>query len=399
MRIVVAPDSFKECLPAREVAAVIADALRDALPGADVVECPLSDGGEGLLDVLAAAFGGERMYARVPDPLGRPVQAAYLLSGRTALVEVARACGLQLLSRDERNPLLASSRGVGELLLASWNAGARHFIVGLGGSATCDGGAGMLSVPRIRETLREASFEVFYDVDVPFCGPRGAARVFAPQKGASPADVEILEARMQEQARRLAAMGGHWASAGSDVGAGSLPGAGAAGGLFSVPGAGAAGGLFSVPGSGATGGLVGSGCGLDSVPGAGAAGGLGGAFAAAFGASLVRGIDRVLSLSGFDKAFEGASAVITGEGRSDHQTLSGKVPYGVLQHCRDRVPVLLLSGRIQDAPALRQAGFAILEEVSPADLPLDKALDPRVARHNLTLATKQILRKYLSKHL
>ncbi len=350
MRIVVAPDSFKECLPAGEVAAVIADAARAVLPGADVVECPLSDGGEGLLDVLAAAFGGERMYARVPDPLGRPVQAAYLLSGHTALVEVARACGLQLLSRDERNPLLASSQGVGELLLAAWDAGARHFIVGLGGSATCDGGAGMLSVPLIRETLREASFEVLYDVDVPFCGLRGAARVFAPQKGASPADVEILEARMQEQARRLAAMGG-------------------------------------------------SGCGLDSVPGAGAAGGLGGAFAAAFGAKMVGGIGRVLSLSGFDQAILGADIVITGEGRSDHQTLSGKVPYGVLQHCRDRVPVLLLSGRIQDAPALRQAGFAILEEVSPADLPLAKALDPRIARHNLTLATKQILRKYLSKHL
>lgn len=350
MRIVVAPDSFKECLPAREVAAVIADTFRDALPGSDVVECPLSDGGEGLLDVLAAAFGGVRMYARVPDPLGRPVQAAYLLSGRTAIVEVAQACGLQLLSRDERNPLLASSRGVGELLLAAWDAGARHFVVGLGGSATCDGGAGMLSVPLIRETLREASFEVLYDVDVPFYGPRGAARVFAPQKGASPADVEILEARMQEQARRLAAIGS-------------------------------------------------SGCGLDSVPGAGAAGGLGGAFAAAFGAKMVGGIGRVLSLSGFDQAVLGADIVITGEGRSDHQTLSGKVPYGVLQHCRDRVPVLLLSGRIQDAPALRQAGFAILEEVSPADLPLAIALDPRIARHNLTLATKQILRKYLSKHL
>ena len=378
MRIVVAPDSFKECLPAGEVAAVIADAARAVLPGADVVECPLSDGGEGLLDVLAAAFGGERMYARVPDPLGRPVQAAYLLSGRTALVEVARACGLQLLSRDERNPLLASSRGVGELLLAAWNAGARHFIVGLGGSATCDGGAGMLSVPLIRETLREATFEVLYDVDVPFCGPRGAARVFAPQKGASPAAVEILEARMQEQARRLAAMGAFRASGGIDGGAGALSGAGAAGGLDSVPGAC---------------------CGLDSVPGAGAAGGLGGAFAAAFGAKMVGGIGRVLSLSGFDQAVLGADIVITGEGRSDHQTLSGKVPYGVLQHCRNRVPVLLLSGRIQDAPALRQAGFAILEEVSPADLPLAKALDPRIARHNLTLATKQILRKYLSKHL
>ena len=109
---------------------------------------------------------------------------------------------------------------------------------------------------------------------------------------------------------------------------------------------------------------------------------------------MVGGIGRVLSLSGFDQAVLGADIVITGEGRSDHQTLSGKVPYGVLRHCRDRVPVLLLSGRIQDAPALRQAGFAILEEVSPADLPLAKALDPRIARHNLTLATKQILRKY-----
>ncbi len=340
MKLVIAPDSFKECLSAREVAEAVASALRAVLPVAEILEYPLSDGGEGLLEVLQTSFGGRLCTASVAGPLGRPVAAKYLLSGDTALIEVAQACGLTLLSPEERNPLLASSRGVGELLLEAFRSGARHFIVGLGGSATCDGGARMLSVPGIRETLREASFEVLYDVDIPFCGPRGAARLFAPQKGASPADVEILEARMLEQEHRLDSIGP---------------------------------------------------CSVADVPGAGAAGGLGGAFAAAFGARLECGIDRVLALSGFLQAMDGATAVITGEGRSDRQTLTGKVPFGVLRHCKGTVPVYLLSGSIQDASALLQAGFTHLEPVSPPELPLSEALQPLTARRYLSQAATRII--------
>mgnify|MGYP002622619337 CR=1 FL=1 len=341
MKIIVAPDSFKECLPAREVASVMAETLRRALPGVDVVECPLSDGGEGLLDVLSPVFGGEIRYATVQDPLGKPVLARYLLSGSKALVEVAEACGLQRMAPAERNPLSAHTRGVGELLLEAHRQGARQFLVGLGGSATCDGGAGMLSVPRIRETLRDASFEVLYDVDIPCTGSSGAVRCYAPQKGAAPEDLEVLEERMLAQVKRLERE---------------------------------------------------SGISLADVPGAGAAGGLGAAFAAAFDATLSPGIGRVLTLSGFSGALDGASAVITGEGRSDLQTLSGKVPYGVLQSCApSAIPVYLVSGRICNPRALLDAGFAQLAEVSPPDLSLHEALERDNAIRNLTLAITRLL--------
>jgi len=336
MNIVVAPDSFKECLASEEVGRTVASALRELDPSLHVTVCPLADGGEGMLSVLAPALQAHLREAVVSDPLGRPVRAQYGVAGKTALVETARACGLQLLSERERNPLLTSTRGVGELLLDAFRQGCRHFIVGLGGSSTCDGGEGMLSVPGI-EALREATFEVLCDVRNPLVGPEGAARVFGPQKGASPAQVEVLERRMLSWADTLGRQTG-------------------------VP--------------------------VADVPGAGAAGGLGGAFLAYFKASLASGIGRVLDLVGFDAAVAGADAVITGEGRSDSQTLSGKVPYGVL--LRSPAPVYLLSGRIQDLPSLLAAGFTACEEVSPRSLPLREALRREVAMQNLSSATKRL---------
>ena len=201
MKVVIAPDSFKECLPSPRVAAALAAGVKARWPMAQVVEIPLADGGEGTLDVLAAAMGASVFEAPVHDPLGRPVTARYGVVQDTAIIEVAQAVGLSLLAPGERNPLKASSAGLGELLLAAYDRGCRHFIVGLGGTATCDGGAGLLDVPGI-ERLQECRFELLCDVDAPFVGPRGAARVFAPQKGASPEDVELLENRMQEQAAR-----------------------------------------------------------------------------------------------------------------------------------------------------------------------------------------------------
>ena len=339
MKIIVAPDSYKECLPSRDVSKTLGDALRSALPGSDIVELPLADGGEGTVDVLTSAMGGHIASACVSDPLGRPVQAQYGVAGDTAVIEVAQACGLALLSPEERNPLQTSTFGVGELLLAAWNNGCRRFIVGLGGSSTCDGGAGMMAIPGLRDILSGATFEILCDVDAPFVGPLGAARVFGPQKGASAAEVEVLEQRMKEKADAM---------------------------------------------------LEETGIDISSIPGAGAAGGLGGAFMAYFGAVLQPGIDRILDLLHFDSAVKGADLIVTGEGRSDRQTVSGKAPFGVLRRSAG-VPVALLSGRIEDRDALLRSGFRWVLEVSPKDIPLNMALQPGPARQNLQFAVSRLL--------
>lgn len=335
MKIILAPDSFKECLTATQVAQAMAQAVHEVCPSAQWVSMPLADGGEGTLDVLAPALGASIREVTVSDPLGRPVTARYGVAGETAIIEVAQACGLQLLKPGERNPLIASSRGVGELLIAACADGCRHFLVGLGGSAICDGGVGMMSVPGIRDL---ASVELLCDVNAPFVGPSGAARAFGPQKGASPQDVEVLEGRMTECARQMLA------ETGVDV---------------------------------------------RQMPGAGAAGGLGGAFMAYFGARKVSGIGRILELVRFSEAVKEASLVITGEGRSDAQTLLGKVPLGVLQNA-GKVPVALVSGRIDDREALVSAGFHPVVEVSPRNLPLREALIPSVALQNIQSAVKTL---------
>lgn len=313
----------------------MAQAVHQAYPSAEVIPIPLADGGEGTLEVLVPALGATLREVTVSDPLGRPVRARYGVAGETAIIEVARACGLQLLKPAERNPLIASSRGVGELLMAAYAEGCRHFLVGLGGSAICDGGAGMMTVPGIRNLT---SLELLCDVSAPFVGPTGAARAFAPQKGASPEEVEVLETRMMNLAARMEK------ETGVDV---------------------------------------------RQMPGAGAAGGLGGALMACLGARMVSGIGRILELVHFSDAVEDASLVITGEGQSDAQTLQGKVPYGVLQNAKG-TPVALLSGRIVDRPALESAGFHPVVEVSPRHLSLREALTPSIARRNIQSAVKTL---------
>ena len=334
MKVVVAPDSYKGCLSAREVAGTLASALRERHPDWDVVEFPLADGGEGTVDVLTSALGGAFCEAAVSDPLGRPVTARYGLLGDTAILEVAEACGLKYVEPSERNPLRADTYGVGQLLLAARSRGAGRFLIGLGGTATCDGGAGMMRVPLIREALRGCRIDLLCDVAIPFTGPEGAARAYAPQKGASPEDVEILEKRLEALSETM---------------------------------------------------LRETGVDVRTLPSAGAAGGLAGAFQAWFGATAVSGIDRVLDLAGFDAALSGADFVLTGEGRSDRQTLSGKVALGVLRRAKD-VPVLLVSGRIDHPEALAAAGFSRLAQVSPDGLPTEEAVRPEVAEENLRRA-------------
>ena len=317
----------------------MADAVRSSLPTCNLRIFPLADGGEGTLDALVPALGGRMEQVTVQDPLGRPVSARIGLAGETAVVEVAEACGLGRLRPEERHPLSASSYGVGQLLLAARQCGCRHFLVGLGGSATCDGGLGMMQVPGIREALAGCQMELLCDVDAPFVGPTGAARVFAPQKGATPQEVEQLEARLVKCAKMMAD------DTGLDV---------------------------------------------SYLPGAGAAGGLSGALMAYFGARKESGIGRILTLLGFDADLPGADLVITGEGQSDRQTLQGKAALGVL-HRAGTIPVALVSGRIQDRAALQSAGFQYLEEVTPATMPQADALNPATARQNLRSATLRLL--------
>jgi len=329
MKAVVAPDSFKECLDAPEVASTLAGVIRCRFPEWEVVECPLSDGGEGFASILTDALGGSRVPVTVSGPLGEPVDAFFGKVGDLGIVDAASACGLALVPAGKRNPLLTTTRGVGELLVAACRGGCRRLIVGLGGSSTCDGGEGMLSVDGIRDL--PVPIEVLCDVRNPFVGSDGAARVFGPQKGADPAMVEVLERRMQGRAEAIRR------ETGIDV---------------------------------------------SSIPGAGAAGGLAGAMMACLGARLVPGIDTLLDLLRFDRLVADADLVITGEGRSDRQTLSGKVPSGVLRRSAGH-PVYLLSGQVQDADLLRAAGFSHVMAVTPPGQPLPEALKPETARENL----------------
>lgn len=338
MKVIVAPDAYKECLEAPRVASVLADALRRAQPSWEVVECPLSDGGEGFAYIVTEALGGVRIPVTVTGPLGHPVQAFFGKAGETGIIDAASACGLSLVPTSLRNPSFTTSRGVGELMVAAFQAGCRHLLIGLGGTATCDGGEGMMQADCISRLRGQASVEVLCDVDNPFVGSRGAARVFAPQKGADAAMVEVLEERMVRRAAQIL----H--ETGTDV---------------------------------------------SCLPGAGAAGGLAGALAAYFGARMAPGIDTVLQYTGFQQKITGADWILTGEGCSDVQTLSGKVPMGVLKHAGS-IPVILVSGCVKDREMLLEAGFAEVIEVTPPGQPLTEALLPEMAEMNLQAAIRRL---------
>ena len=279
------PASLKGVLSASVAAAALAEGFRRS--DVDAIEVPVADGGEGTAEVLAATLGGEWRAATVSNPLGRPVRARYLLlPGRSAVVESAEAVGLALLQPDERDPWRASSRGLGELIQAALAERLTSLLVCLGGSATMDGGAGL------REVIDSLPVETVVACDVrnPLLGERGAARVFGPQKGASPDAVELLEARLARM-RELA-----------DVA--ELPGAGAAGGL--------------------------------------------GAALAALGAELVAGAELVLDLVRFRERLEGVALAVTGEGAVDRTSAEGKATGAVVRACREEgVRCVVFGGRVE----------------------------------------------------
>lgn len=355
MKIVIAPDSFKESLSAAGVASALARGLRQALPTAEIRECPLGDGGEGTLDAVLAATGGEVREVRVTGPLGEPVTArwGWLAEQRTAFVEMASASGLELVPRARRDVRVATSHGTGELLRAALDAGAERLVLAIGGSATNDGGAGVLQALGVRlldaqgQALapggaalaslasldltdlhpRLAAVEVVIaaDVDNPLCGPQGASQIFGPQKGASPEQVRELDAALAHFATVTAA------TLGRDV---------------------------------------------SKQPGAGAAGGVGFAALAFLQATFRPGIEVVAELVGLEEALQGADLAVTGEGRLDGQTLRGKTPAGVLRLAqRHGVSVVAVAGSLGEGyDALYQQGLAAAFSLVPGPLSLEEAL-------------------------
>lgn len=340
MRVLICPDKFAGTLTAVQVAEAVAEGWHSTRPDDETSTRPLADGGPGFVDVLAAAVGGQRLPAATVDPLGRPVTGEILLVDHTAYLESAQACGLHLLSEQERNPRTTTSYGLGVLITTAVESGARRIVIGLGGSATNDAGAGMLAAlgsppldaagyvlpyggaaltaaaalggaPR----LRGVSLVAATDVDSPLIGVYGASSVFGPQKGASREDVLLLDSALERFAGVLEK---------------DLPGC--------PPG-------------------------LAMLPGAGAAGGLGAALLA-LGGWCESGIDLVRRLSGLDAALDRADLVITGEGSFDAQSLRGKVVAGVAAAARDRgLPCLVLAGQVS-AGRRESAAIGVTESYS-----------------------------------
>jgi len=343
--VLVAPDSFKGSLDAAEVADAVSRGVSEVLPGCTVVCLPVSDGGEGLVDVLASAFRGEFVRSRVSGPLpGQQVEARWGIGaeGKIAIIEMAEAAGLLLVPPDRRDPKRTTTFGVGELLVSALDRGVDSIIIGIGGSATNDGGAGMAEALGVRfldaagmplerggaallgltsidvrgldKRLKRVNIEVACDVNNPLVGPNGASAVFGPQKGGTPADVELLERALDRYREVLAG------SLGIDV---------------------------------------------QAIPGSGAAGGLGAGLAAFCHARLKRGIDIVLDATGFDEQMGNADLVITGEGRIDMQTRYGKTIAGVMERARRYgKPVIAVVGSVEGEMDSYIGGEGMLDMIS-----------------------------------
>ena len=323
--VVCAPDSFKECLSAASVARAMALGVRDAVPSLDVIEIPMADGGEGTVEALLATRHGEWVGATVTGPNGTPIDAEYGLidHGRTAVIEMAAASGLALVPEPKRDALTATTRGTGELIADALDRGCNHILVGLGGSATTDGGAGMaaalgakflddqnrelpegggalaqlaaIDISGIHPKLKQCKVEAACDVHNPICGPHGAATVYGPQKGATP-----------EMVRRLDAGLAHYAACIKDQ----------------------------------------LGIDIKEVEGGGAAGGTAAGLIVFAGAILRPGLDMVASACGLETAIANAALVFTGEGCMDHQSANGKTPVGVGRlAARYDVPCIAIVGR------------------------------------------------------
>ena len=369
MKIVIASDSFKGSLSSMEVAQAATRGIKAVYPDCHVIAVNVADGGEGTVEAVVEALGGEIVTTTVSAPLGRPIQARYGIAGNKAIIEMAAASGLPLLCPEERNPWLTSTHGTGELIMDAMRRGCRQFLIGIGGSATNDAGTGMLQAmgfrfydnqnqeiehccggtmhmiariddSKVAECVRQSQFTVACDVDTPFCGKDGAAPIFAPQKGADPDMVARLDAGMASLAEVIE-------------------------------------NKYHIN--------------IVPVAGAGAAGGMGGGFRAFLNATLKRGIDMVLNAIEFDQIIAGADLIITGEGKIDIQTAKGKTAAGVLARAKAQdIPVIAIGGCVERCESVEQMGFAGIYPITEEKLPLEIAMQAEVAAMNIEKTIKKI---------
>jgi glycerate kinase len=355
VKIVIAPDSFKECLTAAQVANAIETGFKEIIPDAEYVKVPVADGGEGTLQSLVDATGGRLIEVPVTGPLGNQMHASFGLfgDGKTAIIEMARASGLELVAPQDRNPLIATTFGTGELIHSALDQGVTKIIVGIGGSATNDGGAGMMQALGVRlldengkelpyggaklkdlsridiskmdERLKSVEFVAACDVDNPLLGENGASAIFGPQKGATPEMIEQLDQALEHYANIMQ----------KDLGVS-----------------------------------------VQNESGSGAAGGMGAALLGFLNASLEPGIDIVMDAVSLPEKIKGASLVVTGEGRIDGQTAQGKTPVGVARIAKlEDLPVVALAGSIgHGVDAVYDQGIDALFPVVHGAVSLEQAL-------------------------
>ena len=373
MKVVVAIDSFKGSLSSIEAGQAVKAGVLAAHPDANVIIKPLADGGEGTTDAFIEGLGGQRIDLTVTGPMGSPVSCyyGYLEKDKTAIIEMASASGITLVPAHQKNPLTASTRGVGEMILHALEKGCRHFIIGIGGSATNDAGIGMLKAlgysfldeqgldvgegaqalgkvasidaKNRHPLLDDCQFRIACDVTNPLCGENGATYIYGPQKGVTEAQKESLDHDMA-----------HFA----DVTETTLN------------------------------------CAFKNYPGAGAAGGLGFAFLSYLHASLSPGVELILDAINLSDALNGADIVVTGEGQLDRQTAMGKAPVGVAKLAKAHgAKVLAFSGSVtKEAVACTQAGIDAFFPILRRIVTLEEAMDPSTARSNMTASVEQVFR-------
>ena len=373
MHIVVAPDSYKGSVGAFQAAEAMKEGVTKAFPSANVTLLPMADGGEGTVETLVYATGGSMQHVEVTGPLGKKVQGYYgvLGDGQTCVIEMAVASGLHLLHQEERNPLFTTTYGTGELIQHALNAGYTRFILGLGGSATNDGGAGMLQALGVKlldeqgvpltfggaalqqlahidltefdARISQCEFLIASDVDNPFIGERGASYIFGPQKGATKDMVETLDAALH-----------HFADCIEQT--------------------------IHIR--------------IHDMPGAGAAGGIGGAFLAFFPSTLRRGVDIIAETVQLEQYVTNADLVLTGEGQTDYQTKFGKAPMGVAQIAkRHGVDVIIISGSVgEQVEELFPYGVRSVHSIMDRPMSLEYAMQH--ATELIAKCTEQIVRTY-----
>lgn len=368
----IAIDSFKGSLTSQEAIHAAAQGVRDVYPEAKITLLPVADGGEGTIEAVMAATDARLIQCKIHDPSYRLITSSYIVIGDLVIIEMAKAAGLTLLSPEERDPMHATTSGVGELIINALDRGYRRFIIGVGGSATNDTGIGMLralgyrfydsdnkeigpvitdlsnlehiDTSSIHPALKESEFILASDVGNPLCGPHGATAVFGPQKGVTADKAPLIEYALK-----------HF----SDICTKQL-------------------------------------ChDYSNVPGAGSGGGIGFAFLAFLNARIRSGIDTILDLTGFDEKLKDTDIVITGEGCLDAQTLMGKAPLGILRRTlKHNIPVIAVGGSVESyaVPSLLESGFTGIYRSTPDGMPLSDAMRPDTARQNLRATIAKHLR-------